>query len=182
MVGRKVAFSIMPRLTNKGATLTGSQIQAIKDELGIETDDLVTESEAADAPSGGLGEYLENALGNLITPGILVALSDGVAGNITSLALTAGDWDVSGFLIVNMTSATGNGIQGFFSATSATPDSNSGNVDTSDFTTSDALTTRIIPTRRFSLASTTTIYLIAVADFSVGAVSAAGQISARRVR
>lgn len=163
-----------------GLALTGNTLSA--DGAAPAVDDLVTEAGAGSAPAGSLGEYLENALANLITPGALVTLSDGVAGNIKSLALTAGDWDVSGFMVVNRNGATGNGIQGVFSATSAAFDSHSGYADTSDFTTLNALTTSVIPTRRFSLASTTTIYLIGQADFSSGTVSAAGQISARRVR
>jgi hypothetical protein len=39
-----------------------------------------------------------------------------------------------------------------------------------------------IPRKRVNVASATTVYLVAKADFSAGSASAFGQISARRVR
>jgi hypothetical protein len=125
-----------------------------------------------DASAGYVGEFIDSTATN-----VTVATT---ATNLTSISLTAGDWDVSGIVqfygggavtyvvgAINTTSAsfsgTAVGKNQIVSATNA----------------ANGLGSATLPRLRFSLASTTTIYLI-------GALSASqqcyGYISARRIR
>jgi hypothetical protein len=53
-------------------------------------------TDASNAFAGNIGEYTST----LVTSGSAINLADGVATNITSLALTAGDWDLWGELFI----------------------------------------------------------------------------------
>ena len=112
--------------------------------------------------------------------------SANVAANITSISLGAGDWDVTStviFLLGASTSITA--LIGNISTTSATL-----SADVKPFfiyrcaafvpgnTTMGGPTGSV----RLSLSGTTTVYLVAVAAFTVSTASAYGTISARRVR
>lgn len=138
------------------------------------------------AAAGDIGEFVES----VISQGAPVTLSTtATAQNITSIALTAGDWDVSvSAFILNTTSAGGAptgttvAIAGP-SATSATVPTHA-NRGTSPGTTSSVADLPLTaPVVRFSLAATTTVYLIGYMTWSGGtAPRMFGKISARRVR
>lgn len=134
------------------------------------------------AAAGDVGEYVSSS----VAIGSAISLSTGVAANVTSISLSAGDWDVSGAVHfvptattsisfeaagVNSTSATFGAVGTYAQRVQAASVSGS--------TTGDAYT---IPRTRFSLTGTTTIYLVAQGNFSASTLKAAGQISARRVR
>lgn len=136
------------------------------------------------APAGYVGEFVSSQ----VLQGSAVSLSTGVAANVTSISLTAGDWDVRG-VIGFIPGATTNitSVAGGVSSTSATNQSianggaqqqfgSSGLVPTANSLTLTPLVTR------FSLASTTTIFLVANAGFTVSTLGAFGLITARRVR
>jgi hypothetical protein len=145
------------------------------DVLGTNTND--------NAAAGFVGEYVESAAQG----GSAVALTTGVTANVTSISLTAGDWDVFGTLAfvaaatTNITSLTGgastisatmpSGIQG---RTNIAVFPNAGNTvagNPSGFLHN-----------RFSLNATTVVYLVANATFAISTLSAFGFIAARRVR
>jgi len=134
------------------------------------------------APAGSVGEFISSTVAS---PGS--AITSGVGANITSISLTAGDWDVGGqcvgvpagtttqsqlFCSVGTTSATGNLTAGFFflgngvGLTGAAQ--NSWTMNT--------------PVARFSLASTTTVFLVVQNTFGTSTETAWGIIRARRVR
>lgn len=137
------------------------------------------------AASGVVGEYLET----VVLVGSAVSLANGVVANIATLSLTAGDWDVNG--VVTFTGNAATVVTRYLagiSQTSATAPTH-GKTDRNDqtlpggstpFSTSD-LDGLCGPTR-ISLAGTTTIYLVALALFSVNTCAGYGQIMARRVR
>jgi len=131
-----------------------------------------------DAAAGVVGEYVTAALGS----GSATSFSSGVPKTITSISLTAGDWDVSG---VVGTIISGGATMVFFaggpSGTTNVFDGPEYSVFAFNFSIPGDTRTNI-PTRRFSVASTTTIYLIGQANFSSGSISGWGSISARRVR
>ena len=132
-----------------------------------------------DATAGSLGEYVSS----LIASGSAVALTSTIDSNITSISLTAGDWDVEGNVNYYLTGATCTQKVCGITSTSATVPTDGSEVDNG--TPSTALTANdgsSIPRKRFSLASTTTIYLVADATFSLGTIKAGGTITARRVR
>jgi hypothetical protein len=130
------------------------------------------------AAAGRIGEYLTaNASG--------VSLSNGTNANITSVSLTAGDWEVSGTVLFNPTGATITSLQAGISSTSATFTAISGGGKAQlaasgiDGSAANSLPT---PTYRFSLSATTTIYLVASQNFSAGSITGSGYIGARRMR
>jgi hypothetical protein len=132
------------------------------------------------AATGYIGEYVSS----LVATGSAVALTaSGTAYNVTSISLTAGDWDVETNASYNMTGTTGTLKFAGVSTTSATfggPETYALKLNTTTTTTNtDGL---VSPLVRVSLSATTTVYMVARHDFSAGTVSAFGSIRARRVR
>lgn len=147
------------------STLTPSQTSGI---VGTTTNN--------NANAGSVGEYVTATSGS-------VALTSGAAANVTSISLTAGDWDVNGnvyFLVGG--GGTMSALLVGVSTTSATLPAiplytQQGNIAV----TSGGASTGGAPEQRLSLSGTTTVYLVANAVFS-GTVNATGFIRARRVR
>lgn len=109
--------------------------------------------------------------------------------NVTSITLTAGDWDISSFFTYNANAATITAASNAIFVISTTTASSSGSTEglnvsyvpqaallgTSKF--SDA-----IPAYRVSLSGTTTYYLNTQATFTLGNPQYVGSIRARRLR
>lgn len=137
-----------------------------------------------DAAAGSVGECISS----LIPSGSAISLTTSAQATVTSISLTAGDWDVScsaGFLA---NAATLVQSLGLCSAASVASFSDVPYATQFTYgTTGIAIGTVrncILPTAtaRYSLASTTTVYLVVLCDFSVNTLSAYGYIQARRVR
>lgn len=136
----------------------------------------------AAVPAGNIGEYLSAAVA---TPGVTATTGTGL--NITSLALTAGDWDVEASVAL-VTSAGASRIAGWISLTNGT----SQPVPTLEtpgvaqiIGSAGALGTGTVGTIsrfRVNVAATTTVYLNGLSVFGSGTASLYGQINARRVR
>lgn len=134
------------------------------------------------AAAGSVGEATSNVIGS----GSAVSLTTATAANVTSLSLTAGDWDVWGNVSF-IPAATTNVVQarGWISSTSATlPDASlyagvqnaaAGIVPANNFGF-------CVPQQRVSLSGTTTIYLSVTAAFTVDTLGACGGLYARRRR
>lgn len=144
--------------------------------------------------SGIIGTTTNNnaaalSVGEIITSTVLVAsqvsLTTNTSANVTSISLTAGDWDVQGNVVFNAAGTTTTSfILAWVSQTSATPPTlpaGGASQLTLTFATGQvsALPTG---TLRFSLSGTTTVYLEAFATFSVSTMGAYGVIRARRIR
>lgn len=134
---------------------------------------------ADNAPAGTYGEYLESK----IASGSAVSLTTATAANITSISLTAGDWDVEGSINFSQGAATATATVGGINTTSATlptdgSEVNSGVIGTT-ITVVDGVT---LPRRRVNVSATTTVYLVGRATFSAGTVTGYGVINARRIR
>lgn len=135
------------------------------------------------AAAGSVGEYVES----VVQLASAVALTTGTPINITSISLTAGDWDVrvlGTILPSNTTNMTEFLVS--LSTTSATVDTTPGRIashtDAGTVYNGTSTITNAIPNYRFSLSATTTIYFVARSTFSVSTNKAYGIISARRVR
>jgi len=136
------------------------------------------------ATAGYVGEYVESR----VVQGSAVSLVTSTAKTITSISLTAGDWDVASLFAIDGNGSTN--VTFFGAGPSSTNNTLSGSLDYSTlcfgtagllpFTTQDVRVTS--PLTRFSLASTTTIYLVGIAAFTVSTCSGYGAITARRVR
>jgi hypothetical protein len=136
----------------------------------------------SNAPSGYLGQLISST----VVAGSAVALTTATAANITSISLTAGDWDVNGVIGFVLNAATTvNSLGGSSSSVSATAGAlGSGMTFPGAAAT---LATGVnpefsIPTQRFALNATTTIYLVALAAFGVNTCAGYGLIRARRIR
>jgi hypothetical protein len=127
------------------------------------------------ASAGVVGEFVSST----IALASAVALSNGAAANVTSISLTAGDWDVTGNVFFNVsTSATLNTC--WVSTTSATlPDASLRNTVGASTVGPTGLGT---PFLRLSLSGTTTVFLSALSNFGTGTNSGCGGIFARRRR
>lgn len=133
---------------------------------------------ADNAPAGTYGEYVES----VIASGSAVSLTDATAANITSISLTAGDWDVEGNVNLLGTGATFTaGASGINTTTATLPTTGKANFVDGDLTgnfTEGMSLSRV----RVNVSSTTTVYLVGRATFSAGTVTGYGAITARRVR
>lgn len=130
------------------------------------------------AAAGKVGEYVES----VIAAGSAVSLTTATAANVTSISLTAGDWDVSSLVHFSMSGTTA-------TVFAFGPHTVSANLPATDYVGDLRSLTGITDTlrlagqvQRFSLSGTTTIYLVAQSSFSAGTVAAYGTIRARRVR
>lgn len=132
-----------------------------------------------DAATGYVGEVISST----VNSGSSVSLTSATAANITSISLTAGDWDVSAMASINIGNASGTRIEASTSTTSAAIESTVGRyyVLSASLTATDPQAAPI-PSTRFSLSATTTVYLVVkVTGGGTGTVGY-GTIRARRMR
>lgn len=134
------------------------------------------------AAVGLIGESVSSTVAALAT-----GLTSGAPLNVTSISLTAGDWDVWGSLIFSGVAATTSFTvtQGGVSSVSATlPATNLQTFFTTAAFVPATATYQAytLPPQRLSLAGTTTIYLVAQATFTASTAGAGGVLSARRRR
>lgn len=136
-----------------------------------------------DAAAGIVGELIESE----ITQGSAVSLTTGTTANVTSISLTAGDWDVWGSVWFNPAATTTiTRYSGAISSSSATlptaPGSGAYFVKQQASLAPNVQEGFPVGMRRISLSGTTTIYLVARATFADSTLSAYGYIGARRRR
>jgi hypothetical protein len=135
-----------------------------------------------DAAAGYIGEYIRGTR----ELGSAVALTDVTPVDIASVSLTAGDWEVWGvFAVAPTVSGAVNQSIVSLSTTTATLDSTLGRIGGGALslpaTGTVAFYTNIVPAR-FSLAGTTTVYLVGRLGFTSGTMTGFGYINARRMR
>jgi hypothetical protein len=135
------------------------------------------------AAAGRVGEYISSTVASASA----VSLTNATTSNITSISLTAGDWDVSGEVGFTGNGATVQTYQlGSITQTSLNIDQTGGmsvgGSPRADTTGQTSINRMAVIGGRISLSTTTTVYLTAQAGFSVSTLSAYGFIRARRVR
>lgn len=174
-----LVFSTSPTLvtpTLGAASATSISFSSTSEIIGTTTNN--------NAAAGSVGEVISSA----VLFASRTSLTTATPKNVTSISLTAGDWDVYGSLdFFGGATTVVTYIGGAISSTSATlPDPAyyqvfninppaaiySGGIDFA----------ATVPTVRISLASTTTIYLVAQSVFSTSTNSVCGNIYARRAR
>lgn len=134
------------------------------------------------AAAGSVGEVISST----VAFGSAVSLSTGAATTITSIDLTAGDWDVTShiaFFPAATTSVTvlESGINTTTNAINNAVAQYASNARAASVPGANIIT-QDIPDYRVSLAGTTTYYIVARATFTVSTMTAYGIIRARRVR
>lgn len=185
------ATSAASALTNLGAaptaspTFTGTVNTAALTATGAitpsQTAGIVGTTTSNNANAGAVGEYVSSTL----AIGSAVSLTNSTPTNITTISLTAGDWDVWGEVIINPAgSTTTSNVQGWVNTVSATaPATGLGAYVQFPYSGSTGgIVAASTGTTRLSLASTTTVYLSAQATFATSTCSAYGFIAARRRR
>lgn len=134
------------------------------------------------AGTGLVGEYQSPA----VVPATTVSLSTGTPVTVTSISLTAGDWDVQGGAIFATAASTS--VTQVLAGISTT-----NNTLGADGTYARATFAAVVPGAvewqdqvtpivRISIAATTTVYVVAQSTFTVSTQTAGGYIRARRVR
>lgn len=134
------------------------------------------------ASAGNVGQVVDGFLSN---PGSNV--TTGVSANVVTISLTAGDWEVSGNLGVSGgATTTVNSFQGGISATTGTLDQTNGRTISVFYNNTTVFANLAVqtgvPPSRFSLASTTSIFLVCNVTFLVSTASCFGSIHAIRAR
>ena len=134
------------------------------------------------ASAGNVGEY-QSASRSTGSP---ISLTSNVGADITSVSLTAGDWDVEGnpYIALGATT-TMTACNWWISTSSATYPGGTTQVSFYNFAIAAAAGQAFgypTPTVRISLSGTTTVYFSIAATFATSTLTAAGSIRARRVR
>jgi hypothetical protein len=130
------------------------------------------------ANAGSVGEYATNTTST-------TSLTSGVSANATSISLTAGDWDVEGIVQFSPAGTTVTSlIAAGISTTSATFGAFQNNQLIAGLSNNAGAgsITLATPVSRISIAGTTTVFLVALASFTVSTETCNGFIRARRVR
>lgn len=152
--------------TNNGAAIYDSLLGNI-DHRGV--------SDSAPAAVGYAGEILTASL----VEGSAITLSNGISADITSLTLTAGDWQVDAAFYID--GGTTTYVVGGISASSATIPNKDGSYDSNSGASVVTQSLRVhIP--RYLSPGGTVLYLVVNAGISSGTTTAWGTITARRMR
>jgi hypothetical protein len=147
---------------------SGSSIKTYV-ETGTATND--------NASTGQKGEYVSSTVAKASG----VSLTSPNAANVTSISLTAGDWDVGGNVGFDAAGTTTMSTLGGSINTASATMGVEGTVLNLTFTTgTDNKFT--VPTIRLSLAATTTVYLVAQGVFATSTLTTHGVLWARRAR
>lgn len=157
-------------------TLVGKATTDTLTNKTLTTPLIVGVTDGSSAAAGKVGELITATAGP-------VSLTTITAANVTSIALTAGDWDISGSCL-HAISVAAVYVRCTISTTiSSTVNAGDGSAALMQMTSATELGT-IINTGviRANLSSPTTYYLNADASFASGTVSATGTIRARRIR
>jgi hypothetical protein len=186
----KISFSTVPQVAvvalkedlisiEEANSFTSAQKAQARVNIGMTDGQLPATTTNDNAGSGNIGEYVTATAGP-------VSLTSATAANVTSISLTAGDWDVTGNVVYSgNASTTVLYTQTSVSAASLTQGEAQtffGNNVTYFGTVNGSGFNVEAPVKRVSIAAATTVYLIAFANFGAGSMAAAGTIRARRVR
>lgn len=171
-----------------GATGSGVILEAVGTDTNIELN-LISKGTSGvtvqgtgtndNADAGDVGEYISS----IIVSGSAISLTTTTPANLTSISLTAGDWDVWGNSFFVPGDDTMIYAFSWISTTSATEPDNSllnGIGVASGTLTTNGLGVSVTPIR-ISISTTTTVYISAVSQFG-GTCTLCGGIYARRRR
>ena len=134
------------------------------------------------ANAGNIGEYVSSS----IASGSAVTLTTATPANITSVSLTAGDWDcaasavrtfgaTTSVTILKSSISTTTAADGSLATGTMVQRSTPAQVPVTDYA-------HVIPPTRLSLSATTTVFLVADDTFTVSTDKGYGLLRCRRVR
>jgi len=153
------------------------------------TGGIIGTTAADSASAGNVGEYISS----VIASGSAVSMSNFTAKTITSISLTAGDWDVWGEVYISAANTTTIAqVQGAINTTTNTiPTLPGDGVASQNLVTptsanwvpqTSGVPSVSISPCRINISTTTTIFLVGIATFGTSTLSLYGKIAARRRR
>lgn len=127
--------------------------------------------------------YVGQIVSAIVAVGAPVSLTTATGADVTSISLTAGDWDVEGNVNFSLTGATATAFSAGISLTTATIPTDGSEVASGVVTTAiTGINGIALPRKRVSVSGTTTVYLSCKSTFTLGTIGVYGSITARRVR
>jgi hypothetical protein len=181
--GDNLASNITLTATVAGNIVTEAGTQTL-DNKTLNQPNIVGVTDGSNAAAGSVGEFVSST----VLTGAAVSLTTGTTANVTSISLTAGDWDIRGVVALNKGSTTSVTTEAAAITTvSATYPAlgltNSALIRNQATTYNGTTAGAVIPVgvTRLNITSTTTVYLVANCTFTVSTMSAYGAIEARRV-
>ena len=143
------------------------------------TSGIIGTTAADNASAGKVGEVISSN----IAYASAISITNATPKNLTSISLTAGDWDVWGNIgFLPAATTTVSLIYGGISTTSATfPDTSLVSLLQLAFATGAAQVLPVVR-QRINVNATTTVYLVGQAGFAVSTMTFFGGIYARRAR
>lgn len=168
-----LAPSSAQTITTYGLTLPSITFSSTTGIVGTTTNN--------NAAAGSVGQAVSSVIAS---GGTAIAITNNTPTDMTSISLTAGDWDVWGNIFFTY---TGNSTlaQAWTATTSAstpfTADDSLCNAN-NYVLTSGEIQGISVPYQRYSLATTTTVYISGLAMLTTGTANMCGGIYARRVR
>jgi len=179
------ATTVGDKLVLDGATARSITVANFLTSPTVTTPNIVGTAAANNAAAGSVGEYVESNISNA-SP--VAAGATGVAKTLTSISLTAGDWDVSGVIEwIPLATTVLSSYAGSISLVTNTVDITNGRwsimtLQTGITGAGNTDASNVVIPCRFSLASTTTIYLVGRAAYTTAGLNMYGILRARRVR
>jgi hypothetical protein len=163
----------------------GSDTDVALNFIGKGTSGVIVQGRSTNTspPTGYIGEFISSN----ITSGSAVNLTTATPASVTSISLTAGDWNVWGAIAFQ--SGSGTSVNQLIASISPTNNALPPTVLAVDYNQSInnyapfvGITTFTLPISmgRLTLAATTTVYLVAQGTFTVNTLIAYGFIAARR--
>ena len=133
------------------------------------------------AAAGNVGEFVSSVV-TFASP--TTGFANATAKDVTSISLTAGDWDVEGQVITTPAggSTTSGAFCGFSTTTATLPLPGLRFQGDNATATAGSSVPMPLPRQRYSIAVTTTVYLVAQVNYAIGTMGCCGYINARRVR
>jgi len=128
------------------------------------------------AAAGNVGQPLSTT----VPSGSAVALTGGIPANIGSLSLTAGDWDVWANMCTNPAGTTTQQTVGFSVSTASATMNVSQEVAMPYGAAAGNSVCAQVPMAPLNVSTTTTVFMVALSNFSVATNSAFGNLWARR--
>jgi hypothetical protein len=178
LMGKATTDTFSNKTFNTGGTGNTLQVAGVTVSPG----QFPGETSTGNATAGNIGEYIEAS----VASGSAVALTTNVAKTVTSITLTAGDWDVTGHVAFTSTGTTSFTIvAGSLSLTTDTSSSTLGRWNqtvSAAFVPAGVPISTVMGPSRFSVSGSTTVFLVAFATFTVSTSGAYGLIRARRIR
>jgi len=185
-------WNVSANATAEGGSNTGSDFNVSRfNDAGTFIDNPLSISRASGQVNIKGTSTNDNAIAGFIgevqtATGTSIAMSNNVLNNITSLSVPAGDWIISATCATGPAGSTTTSYSNFgLSTTSATFDVVSGVfslASTGPSSLAGGPTGVPVAPRRFSFATTTTVFLVGVVGFAVSTMAAHGRITAQRIR